>query len=249
MQRELTRTNLSFTSIVFVRNDVYQLLMDQTADFGKESKADLDWRDAELLRNMMRMRLIQNDLPKKASFEEAWSSICVSHVDGEESSQFMIDRSLMRPRNFLKLFNCCRGFAVNLQHEKIQQEDIIKGLDAYSNDLLVEADQELADIDRKASRLIYNFLGESTEYTHEELKILLDNGELTPDDTDKVIEFMLYYGILGISYAGNDPQYIFDIGYNMEIFKTRITKNLAAIRFTLNPAFWPALHINTSNQK
>ncbi len=243
IQRELSREGLDFHAIVLIRNDVYQLLMDETADFGKETRVDLDWSDPDMLRTMMRMRLIQNDFPKSASFDEVWNVICVSHVDGEETSQFMIERSLMRPRNFLKLFGAVRGFAVNLQHDKIQAEDIAKGLRAYSSDLLIDADQELTDVEPRAARLMYQFLGEAKECSGEDLRILLDVNGLTGEEIYKVIEFLLYYGFLGIRYAGGEPQYIYDVGYNMEILKTRIRKNANAILYTLNPGFWPALHI------
>lgn len=243
IQREMSREGLDFHAIIFIRNDVYQLLMDETADFGKETRADLDWSDPDLLRTMIRMRLIQNDFPKNALFDEVWNAICVSHIDGEETSQFMIERSLMRPRNFLKLFGYARGFAVNLQHKKIQAEDIKKGLGAYSNDILIDADQELTDIEPKATRLMYQFLHEDSEYSAEDLPILLEMNDLSEEEIYRVIEFLLYYGFLGIRYAGGEPKYIYDVGYNMEILKTLIRKNLNAIKYTLNPAFWPALNI------
>lgn len=243
IQREMNNAQHEFHAIVFIRNDVYQLLMDESADFGKETRANLDWSDPDMLREMVRRRLIQNNLAPTTGFNEVWNAICVSHVDGEESSQYMIDRTLMRPRNFLRLLSLCRGFAVNLQHEKIEDDDIQKGLHAYSNDLLIEADQELIDIEPKAKRLMYQFLGESSEYSNEDLRILLDVNSLTPNEINRVIEFLLYYGVLGVCYSGHDPQFIYDVGYNMEILKTRITKNTNAITYTLNPAFWPALNI------
>lgn len=243
IQREMSRKGLDFHAVIFIRNDVYQLLMDETADFGKETRADLDWSDPDMLRTMMQMRLIQNNFPKNTLFDEAWSSICVSHIDGEETSQFMIERSLMRPRNFLKLFSAARGFAVNLQHEKIQAEDIRKRLRAYSNDILIDADQELTDIEPKAARLMYQFLEEASEFSGEDLRLLLNKNDLTREEIDRVIEFLLYYGFLGIRYAGGESQYIYDVGYNMEILKTLIRKNLNTITYTFNPAFWPALRI------
>ena len=244
LQRELVREEHDFHAVVFIRNDVYQLLMDESSDFGKETKADLDWSDPELLRQMIKMRLIQNDLPSEIGFETLWNEICVSHIDGEETSQFMIDRSLMRPRNFIRLFSACRGFAVNMRHQKIEAEDIKKGLHSYSNDLLVDADQELTDIEPKARRLIYQFLGEEKEFSHEDLQILLESDLPDPQDLDKVIEFLLYYGFLGIKYLDEEEQYIFDVEYNMEILKTRINKNRKAISYVFNPAFWPALQIH-----
>ena len=62
------------------------------------------------------------------------------HFDiyGEESSQYLIDRSLMRPRSLLDLIGHCKGYALNLGHNKIEKEDIEKGCNAFSNDLLAE---------------------------------------------------------------------------------------------------------------
>jgi hypothetical protein len=60
----------------------------------------------------------------------------------------------MRPRNILKIFNHWRGFATNFRHVKIDEEDIEKGLRAYSNDLLVELDHELTDVFPAARDLV-----------------------------------------------------------------------------------------------
>ena len=242
IQRELVKDKHEFHVVVFIRNDVYQLLMDKSPDFGKETKADLDWSDPELLREMIRMRLIQNDMPPEVSFEEVWNKICISHIDGEETSQFMIDRSLMRPRNYIRLLSVCRGIAVNMRHQKIEAEDIRKGLHSYSNDLLIDADQELTDIEPKARRSIYQFLGENKEFSYEDLEILLESDSLDADKLNKVVLYLLYYGFLGIKYL-DDEQYIYDVGYNMEILKTRIRNNRKAISYVLNPAFWSALQI------
>ncbi len=243
IQRDLSKAELEFFAIVFVRNDVYQLLMDESPDFGKESRASLDWSDPDLLRELMRRRLAHALDNEELGFEDLWLESCVSHIDGEETSQFMIDRALMRPRNLIKLFSACLGFAVNLQHEKIESDDIRKGVEVYSNDLLIDADQELTDIEPKAARLIYLFLGESAELSHEDLQILLEGKDLTEQQIDTVVDFLLYYGFLGIRYAAEDPQYIFSVNYNMEIFKTRIQKNRNAITYVINPALRPALSI------
>jgi len=247
IQREMSRDDQDLHVIVFIRNDVYQLLMDESPDFGKESRASLDWSDDSLLREMLRRRLVQNIGSKDATFDQIWSRVCVSLYKGDETSQYLIDRSLMRPRNLLKLFNSCRGFAVNHQHDRIYADDIEKGLKAYSNDMIVEADQELTDIEPGAKKLIYQFLGENSEFTNDDLTILLDINNIKPEKHAKVIEFLLYYGFLGIKYLDQDTQYIFHVGYDMELLRTRITKNREAIRYVLNPVFWPALEISATN--
>src|SRR4030095_16158035 len=92
------------------------------------------------------LRRMRPTLPSDTSFERVWSEICVSHYYGEETSQYLIDRSLMRPRNLIKLLAHCRGFAVGLERARIEEVDLEKGLRAYSIDLITEADQELTDI-------------------------------------------------------------------------------------------------------
>jgi len=244
IQREMIQDGHQFHTIVFIRNDVYQLLMDESPDFGKESRASLDWSDEELLREMLKKRLGQNDFPEEADFNTIWNRVCVSHFKGEETSQYLIDRSLMRPRNLLKLFKACRGFAVNLQHEQIEPEDLEKGARAYSNDLIVDADQELTDIEPEAKNLIYQFIGEGSCFSEDELKLMLEVNNISENKISLVIEFLLYYGFFGIKYLDKEVEYIFRVGYNMQILNTRIKKNPDAITYVLNPAFWPGLGIS-----
>jgi len=90
---------------------------------------------------------------------------------------------------------------------------------------------------------MYQFLGERSKLTDEDLHILLDVDGLEDSDIERIIEFLLYYGFLGICYINEEPQYIYDVGYNMEILKTRMMKNRGAITYSLNPAFWNALNI------
>jgi hypothetical protein len=232
-----------FHCVVFVRNDVYQLLVESSADYGKESRATLDWTDADLLRELVRRRLIQNGLPSDTTFERVWSQICISHHKGEETSQYLIDRSLMRPRNLLKMLAHCRGFAVNLGRERIEQGDILKGLKAYSLDLITEADQELTDIIGSDTALLYHFIGEGDEFAPAPLKKILRGAEIPEDRIESVIEFLLYYGFLGIKVSGETLRYIFDVGYDMKLLKVLATKNEQSLSYVLNPAFYPGLNL------
>lgn len=243
IQRELQREGHDFHCVVFVRNDVYQLLVETSADYGKESRATLDWTDPDLLRELLRRRLVQNELPPDTSFERVWSQICISHHNGEETSQYLIDRSLMRPRNLLKILAHCRGFAVNLGRERIEQTDIEKGLKAYSLDLITEADQELTDILGSETALLYHFIGEGDRFERQKLHDIL-KGAGTPDgQVDTVVDYLLYFGFIGIRVGTESARYIFDVGYDTKLMKTLISKNERTLSYILNPAFFPALNL------
>jgi len=58
----------------------------------------------------------------------------------------MIERSLMRPRNLIDLVHLCRSHAVNLGKERIDAEDIRRGEDAYSTELVSNISFEIRDV-------------------------------------------------------------------------------------------------------
>jgi hypothetical protein len=244
VQRQMQSDDHDFHCIVFVRNDVYQLLVEASADYGKESRAVLDWHDPDLLREMLRKRLVHGVLPPDTSFEKVWTSICVSHYQGEETAQFLIERSLMRPRNVIKLVGHCRGFAVGLQHERIEPDDLDKGLKSYSLDLITEADQELTDILGEDTNLLYHFIGEGTEFDRERLEDICSGAGVSAARMSNVIEFLLYYGFLGVRNGSAPPTFIYDVNYDMKLLLVLVIKAKGNLSYVLNPAFHAGLNLS-----
>jgi len=245
VQREMRKAEVKMSCIVFVRNDIYELLMDSSPDFGKEARASLDWSDPDLLREVLRKRLAQS-FTENVSFAQVWGLICVSHFEGEETSQFLIDRSMMRPRNLLKLLGYCKSFAVNLNHEKIEAEDITKGLHSYSSDLVLEADREIADVEPSGRDLLYEFVGEPSELSEEDLHLLLKIHGISDEKLEHVTAFLLYLGVLGLRVGYDEPRYIYNLGYDLGILRAMHRKNKERSVFVLNPAFWPALEVRAT---
>ena len=244
VERDMQRRGHEFRCIVFVRNDVYKYLMDNSPDYGKEMRATLDWSDTDLLRELLRLRLIFNlgDDYEEMSFSDIWSAISESHVFGEEASSFLIDRSLMRPRNILKLFNHARAFAVNLRKEKIDQDDFYKGLKTYSQDLLIELDRELSDVFPEAKELLYYFIDSPAVITLDQLYHVMSEASISQDRQETVRDFLLYNGVIGLC-LNDKHQYIFDVGYDLKQILVRVKRLGAKAHFVLNPAFAPALEI------
>ena len=247
VEREMHKAGHAVHCIVFVRNDVYDHLMRNSPDYGKELRATLDWNDADMLREMLRLRLISglNGDLEKLDFQAVWYELCVSHYRGEETSAYLIDRSLMRPRNLLKIFNHCRGFATNFNRQKIEEIDIEKGLKTYSADLLEELDRELTDVFPEARDLLYYFLDAPVVMTREQLVEVFGSANIDLDNHEKVLDFLLYYGVLGIRNA--DHQYfIYAVNYDLRILKFRAERGKKSTHYVLNPAFWPAFEIDES---
>jgi hypothetical protein len=244
IEREMRRDDHEFRCIVFVRNDVYDHLMRNSADYGKEARAALDWSDPDMLREMLRLRLVNGIQGKLDSydFHRIWRELCASHYFGEETSTYMIDRSLMRPRNVLKIFNHCRGFVTNFGRQKVEGQDIEKGLAAYSHDLLEELDRELTDVYPEAKDLLYYFLDAPAVMTAARLNAILDEANINPVAKEKVVDFLLYYGVVG-TRLGDADHFIYSVNYDLKVLKIRASRHNEAADYVVNPAFWPALGI------
>jgi hypothetical protein len=98
----------------------------------------------------------------------------------------------MRPRFLLNLISHCRGFAVNFDHEKIEAEDIRKGLDAFSTDLIYDIDLEIRDVLPFAEDVLYAFLGQSARLTSEDIDRLLGKN-FDAEARRKILEVLLWY--------------------------------------------------------
>lgn len=244
IERELKKEEIQFHAIVFVRDDVYSVLMQGSADYGKEMRASLDWSDMDLLGEVLRRRIMFSlgDITEEQK-ADAWSQICISHYSGEPWLGFMAGRSLMRPRNLLKVFRYSLGYAINMQHKRIETDDITRGLLTYAQDLVIEVDRELGDVFPKARKLVYEFSEENAEFSSDELSTLIQCTGLDAADAERVINFLLYYGVLGVKRPNEETQYIYDVNYDVEMLRVKIRKWGHSTRYVVNPALWPALKV------
>lgn len=241
IERHFGRSNIEVNTIVFLRNDVYELLVNETSDRGKEGSVLLDWTDPDLLRELVRLRIISNDVSGSNTFDALWQKICISHYNGEESSQYLIDRSLMRPRFLLNMISQCKSFAINLNHDKILEEDIKKGLTAYSTDLLTDIGYEIHDVDNRVDDILYAFIGSKSKIKRGEIYNVLSEFGVDNSFHEKIFQLLLWYGFIGL-FIDDDAKYIYDFNYSMKLVDGMIKKN-GDIDYIINTAFWPALQI------
>lgn len=244
IERLLHRVEVGCFALTFLRNDVYELLVRETPDRGKEGHVKLDWSDGDLLREMIRRRLLYCGMEDKP-FEELWPRICASHFDGEESSQYLVDRCLMRPRALIDLANYCLGFAVNLGHAKIQASDIKKGVSAFSADLVRDIGLEIGDVFPEAQDVLYAFIREPQALPAEKLVDILEIGGIPSSRVGEVVSILLWFGVLGVKRADGSVTYIYDVNYEMPILRGIIRKlELQGLVYQVNPAFVSGLDLD-----
>lgn len=246
LERQLGRFGVDCHTIVFLRNDVYELLIDQTPDRGKESRVTTDWTDRETFREMLRRRIVYSNFPPDTPFQEMWPRICVSHFRGEESSEYLINRSLMRPRYFLNLVMHCRGVAVNRGHEKIEVEDIEQALKTHSTSLLTEVGLEMRDVHPGYDDALYAFIALPPTLTAQEVAEALNNSiDIRESEVEPYIDLLMWFGFLGITSGDGEEKYIYDYQYDMNLLRHVVVSRAKAseLQYCVNPAFHAALEV------
>ena len=116
-----------------------------------------------------------------------------------------------------------------------------KGLLAYSQDLIEELDRELTDVFPGARDLLYHFLDGRAILSPPDLTRTLAAAKIDPAANEKVTDFLLYCGVLGIKSADYD-HFIFGVNYDLRQLKIRAGRIIDA-QYVINPAFWPGLNI------
>lgn len=247
IERSLRKQECDVHTLVFLRNDVYELLIEETPDRGKEAKVSLDWTDVDQLKELLRRRFIFNGVNAKATFEETWQRICASHIDGEASSDYLIERSLMRPRNFLNLVAHCKSFAVNLQHNQITVDDIRKAERQYSADIGNEISLEIRDVFPEAEDVLYLFISISPRFSLKDLIVRFESLSIPSDRHIALVETLLWFAFLGVvvDTPTESVVYSYSVYYDMKKLK-KLAKDLKSltVEFAIHRAFWPFLEIS-----
>lgn len=248
LEHAFERKGIHTRGIIFIRNDVYERLVATTPDRGKISQAFVDWNDPDLLIELLRRRFLCRSVEGDFSFEDLWRRICVSHVRGEETSHYMVERSLMRPRFLIDFIRFCRSHAVNLRHEKIEIEDIEEGEEQYSTHLINDISYEIQDVFPPAKEGLYEFIECSAEIGKEMLWTILANISEDVDTQERIFDLLLWYGVLGFRRKVGEPSYIYSVRYDMNRLRALLKKREAegGILYLINPAFWKGLEIKVN---
>ena len=239
LQRQLARRDVEFQCLVFLRNDIYDHLILETPDKGKDTAIVLDYDDPELFKNIA-MERIKLSTGLEGSFEDIWAAVFDTHIGTEDSFQYILDRTLMRPRDLLNFLHRTIEIAINRGHDRVHQDDIIKGEAIYSEDILLSIVFELREVFPNVPNPLYVFLRCASHMSKDEVVILLRKAGYVEQNLDSTLKLLVWFGFLGVQVDSNEkPHYAYQFRHNIE-------KVLAPVQqgggyFVLHPAFRTAL--------
>jgi hypothetical protein len=237
IERRFKRNDLNFRWALFVRSDVYEHLVAGMADYGKLSAHSIEWGDREQLITLFNQRLNIED--GKGFRKLNLQSISDNFVDGVPVLEYLIDKSLMRPRYLIRLFETARRRALTLGKERIGESDYQFATKELGWQVLEDFDREIADIIPDGSSLLFEILINQEKLTADKLRYVCKKKIQNKDLIEKFIEVLIWSGALGVIREAK-PIYIFDCGYRRQYMSSLIEGD-GNVRLTLHPTLQATL--------
>lgn len=239
VQRQLEKKNVQFHCLVFLRNDIYEHLIRNTPDKGKDTEVTLDWSDPELFKQLFLLR-VRASGQLDGDFEDIWASVFAPAVQMEGSFEYILTRTLMRPRDFLSFIHRAIEVAVNRGHVRVLEEDLIQAEKLYSQDMLKSTHFELRDVYSGVPELLYGFLGGKSSLSQKEVIESIRDVDVEETGVQKALDLLLWFGVLGVeSRANGETRYSYQVAYDMVKLLTPMKRSEG--HYVIHPAFRTAL--------
>jgi hypothetical protein len=232
IERELRRAGKQFKYLLFLRSDVYDNLVADTSDRGKFNVIRVDWSDPEQLEALIYERVISN--VDESRIEAVWNAVNPLIPGGTAISK-MIENSLMRPRFLIELCEKALSFAINRKHAVVTADDVENALKQQSLFLVSDFGYEIRDVSGLSEDVFYKFIGKGDTFTPEEIIEII--GPTPGLAADRVIDYLVWYGFLGIPGDDGKPLFIYDRLYDMRRLEADRLQQGGDLLYVVNPAF------------
>jgi hypothetical protein len=232
LERQFESRGIYFHGVVFIRNDIYQHLLLDPADRGKDTPVQLDWNDPEVFKQIIRRRIMLST-GLDGDFGAIWPVFFETHIKGEESFSYILGRTLMRPRDVLRFVRGCIEVAVNRGHDKVTEADIEQAERAYSEDAFVDITLELKDVKPKYSDVPYAFIGANEILSRTDVEMRLKGAGVSPDELEPVVDLLLWFGFLGIYVSADEERYSYQFQHDLK----KMHSGLKQHAYSIHPSF------------
>jgi hypothetical protein len=243
LQRQLEARGIKFPCLVFIRTDILEHLNRHTADRGKEGVVSLDWDDPELFREIVRRRLCAGE-ELEGKFADVWSKIAEPTVGTQDSFQYLVDRTLMRPRDLLLFLEQVIEVATNRGHSRVSADDIKHAEESYSEAALLWLGYEIEDTNKEIANSLFEFYGSDELMEVDEVRSHLDAAGLDKDVIEAAFELLFWFGFLGIRHiTTGKEEFSYEVQFNLR--KLLHPANQGNAKVVIHRAFRPALSIKS----
>lgn len=234
LQRELTRKNVKLRFVITLRNDVYDMLVGETPDRGKDNSVSVEWHDKEQLRHLIEARLKWTTSERELT--QLWESV-FPQMDGvSDTFDFLVSRSLFRPRFLIDLIERVISYAINRGHVVVHERDIKDAVKDNSRYLLGYLGYEVRDVSGFSENIFFSFVGKGSLLTKEEILSIVEK-KINEDQKEEFFLVLLWYRFIGIARSDSEIKYIYDYKYDFRKMMSLAQEDGDDVLYAINPAF------------
>lgn len=201
--------------ILFLRSDIYDILKFNDADKLHSMEERLDWQYDDLKHLISTRGKVSAKLAESHP-DQIWQRLFDAKVNGIDSFDYIIQRTLKRPRELIQFCNSALAKAQDNKHSQITAQDILDAEKQYSNWKLKDISSEFAIQYPYLEDVLGLFQGFKAGFTYSEFdaryketKVRLAYPELETISTDKILQILYIVGFLGAS-TQNQTIFVYD---------------------------------------
>ncbi|HEY3547804.1 MAG TPA: hypothetical protein VGK17_17160 [Propionicimonas sp.] len=225
-----------FSLAIFLRTDIFDVITADAREPDKIGALSVHWRDQELLARVLEERYAANQKSKAGSAASMWDELFVPEIRGLPARDYVLWRILPRPRDLIYFANAALTTAVNRQHSRIYEGDMLFAETQYSQfateALLVESEAQGFDLEE----ILFEFAGLDSTLEVDALHEVLG---LTNRSED-IIQWLVRTSFLGVEV--DDGAFVHVEGAAEARRKLRLARRLSERlnrprRYRVHPAF------------
>jgi hypothetical protein len=175
-----------------------------------------------------------------------WGRFFTSVVAERDSFEFFVDHCLMRPRFLIEIIEYAIATAINRGHEKVLEDDCIDAVREHSYSILSDFAYEIRDVSGASEKVMDSLVGTTSYITKGEVLERFERAKVVdPKDSEKLFEYMLWYGVVGVINQNNLECYIYDFNYDVNRLVAEAVMQNEEPLYVFNPA----LHCGTKSER
>ncbi|MGG6267533.1 P-loop ATPase, Sll1717 family [Leptolyngbya sp. AN10] len=241
--------NPSALVIVFLRSDIWDSLEFFNKDKFRSVDERINWSKEDLKRLITNRGKIAANLADDFDTESVWKLLFEKKVGEQHSFDYIIDRTLKRPREVIQYCNLALSFAQDANRSRITEEDILAAEARYSiwklDDLINEFSVQypfLRDTFNVFDGFQSSFTKEQIAPRFEKSKAMLSQkfNELSGLDLDDFLQLLFGIGFLGAKVLGE----IFYLHDQLDYKRIVLPYIVDLEAIVIHPAFRLALGLN-----
>ena len=205
----------SLSVAMFLREDIFDVLSQHDEDLPKRNYLRLEWTKANL-KHLVAERLLVGVDDFDGDDDAVWGTIFPTHINQIPTPEYVLTRTLPRPRDVLGLCQAAIDQAQRNGNDAVTAQDVLDGEASFADIFIRSVAAEFRDLYPKLQDVLIEFAGVPERMSWEEFRwysntaieknqhITVEWVGPTPWDAEKLAGVLFRVGVIGLAGSGTD---------------------------------------------